>query len=138
MVRIEKSGSVSVWHSDSAERHLHWLLDEHQLALEVAGEEQAACGHQRDQAARVAAGRYAACLVGLVAPLVGPHHQPGAHRRDEDGRGEESSGHRVQERPGRGVVGQQGAEVDEFGAAGLRVVLGATGCCMKEFGAMMK
>ncbi len=35
------------------------------------------------------------------------------------------AGDRVQERPYRGVVGQQRDEVDQFGAAGLRVVSGA-------------
>ena len=57
-VRTEKSGSVFGVAQRFRRRHLHRLLDEHQLALEVAGEEQSRRGRQCDRLPAIVAGRY--------------------------------------------------------------------------------
>ena len=83
-VRTEKSGSVFGVAQRFRRRHLHRLLDEHQLALEVAGEEQSRRGHQCDQAARDRRRPiHRRGVRGFLRSLVRADHQPCGHPRDE-------------------------------------------------------
>ena len=106
-------------------RHLHGLLLEHELRLEVAGDGHAEPGDDDHDEAELSGGAPHVPGLFVIAGAHGPHYPPHGDAGNECACRQECCRDDVRKRINRRVVGDQRGKVDEFGTSGLGVVFGA-------------